>query len=160
MTKYPFDEHIRAAVLSAVVDLSAPTVAELNGGIDVTCDLTTDGLATPRSESTVDRTRWADDQESADPVRWSTSCRLDGYRFKQPDAEPLFDACAVFRAPVVLVVRYGVRWDEAWTAGDEVEVIRGRWGKRSTAPAARNTAVTFSVPIIVAEDTDAAVVAA
>lgn len=160
MNKYPFQEYARVVILSSVVSVSAPTVPELNGGLDATCDLVISGLTVARPGTSITHELWAEDRIEEEPDRYSVRCELEGFRFKQPLTEPLYEACATFRAPVVLVARYGVPFDTAWTAGQVVDVVVGRWGKRQTAPSASNQAVTFSVPILVTDDDDAATVAA
>lgn len=160
MSKRPFKKYTRVAVLSSVADVSAPTVTELNAGIDVTCDLWPIGLDIQRPSSSITHELWAEDRVEEEPDRYTVRCNLIGYRYEQPLTELLWDACATFRAPVVLVARYVLPFDEAWTVGQKVDVVAGRWGKRETARSAPNQKVSFSVPILVSDDDDAAVVAA
>ena len=127
--------------------------------MDVTFDLVRNGLQMGRSTITSRRPRWSSDVESEDPVRYSLAPVLTGYRFTPPEDEPLWDAVATFRSPGVLVVRRGVPTATAWAAGQSVEVTVGRWGKRATSPS-DNGPVTFSVPLVVRADDDAAVVVA
>ena len=157
--KYPFHARTRVVILTAVGDIAAPTLAELNGGVDVTFDLVRNGLQIGRSTTTTRRTRWSSDVEAEDPTRYGLMPLLTGYRFTPPDDEPLWDAVATFRSPAVLVVRRGVPTASAWAAGQSVEVTVGRWGKRATSPS-DNGPVTFSVPLLVRANNDAAVVAA
>lgn len=158
MSAYPFDSFARAVVVSSLSVLVSPSVSELESGTDVTCELVPSGLSVERSTATVDRSRWRGDQTSADPTRWSTSVTLTAFRSRQDGDPEVLRGLATFRARALLVVRYGLRFDTPWRSGQEVEVLSGRWGKRSTARSARNQAATYSVPLIVEEDVDDALV--
>lgn len=154
---YPFDAYTRVAVRSTIGNLHAPTVAELEAATDVGRDITPDGLDIQRRDNIAERTYWKGRQTGAVPSRWSTSVSLTGYR--RTSGGVLFPL-AVFGARTVLVARYGMPCDEPWAAGQSVDVVVGRWGKRSTARSARNTAVTFGVSLVVRMDDDDATVVA
>lgn len=181
MIKYPHDEFTRVALPPAVADLSAPTLGEIGLGAegdyfvdyvldyvlgtptwiyDIQCELTASGLKLPRSTSSVDQTPWNGDLEASRPARYGLSgAELEGFRFRPPDAEILWNA-ARFRERRVLVVRRGVPVEQDWNEGDSVEVYRFQFGKRTIASTGTDSLVTFTVPIFVSEDDDDAVVAA
>lgn len=158
--KYPHVEYSRVYLVEAIADVAAPTVAELNLGTDVTCDLTKDGLRIRRTTSAANRAMWASTLDGEDPARYRVTVELEGYRFTPPDTEALWEATAAFRDDTYLVVRRGIPYATAWTAGQSVEVIAGRWGKRTTEPSRDNRNVVFSVPLLVTVDEDEATVAA
>lgn len=158
--KYPFDSHTRVSILATVASVTAPTVANLNAGTDITCDLTPDGLRISPKTVTVDSTPWAYGSVVTRPVRYDFSgAGLRGFRYEQPDTELLWDA-ALFRARKFVVVRRGMAFDAAWAASQEVEVYEVLFGKRSVEPSNDNSLTTFEVDLHVRSNSDAAVVAA
>ena len=157
MSRYPFRANARAVVVSSVSSISAPTVAEVSGGVDITCDLVPSGLVPMTSTITDSHQPWHSDQVQEWPVWHGMSWELVGFRARQGDTESLWDACATFRGSAVLVVRWGLPSEQAWAAGQDVVVTRGRWGKRSMSSPG-NAAATFSVVLYGSESTDAAVI--
>lgn len=159
MSKYPFHEWTRIALITTLSSTTAPTVAQLNAGADISADIPVDGLRIDRSTSTVARPLWASRHDAVAPDRFSTSVELVGFRSTQAGAETLWDAVSTFGAARYLVVRRGVAWDAAWAAGQSVEVLTCRLGKRSTVASNAGVAL-FSVPLMVLADNDDATVAA
>lgn len=176
---YPFDAYTRVAFAPTVADISAPTLAELGRTItsdpyideyidpyagtvtwlfDIQCELTAGGLALSKSTSTVDATPWYGGLQQERPTRFAVDgASLEAFRL-QAETGVLWEGCQ-FRAQRVLVVRRGIPVDQDWNTGDPVEVYRVTLGKRSTNRSARNTAVTFTVPLYVTAEDDDAVVA-
>lgn len=158
MTIVPFDGHTRVVLADPVADISAPPIAVIQAGVDVTCDLTRDGLRVQRTTQTVDRTPWRGDLAVEAPTRVQAAVELVGYR--RPSGEVLWPATSDFRAERLLVVRRILPFDEPWDVGQSVEAMAVRVGKRSVTPSATNAAVIFTVPLFVFEDDDSAVIAA
>lgn len=158
MSAYPFRSHARVAVVETVANIDAPTVAELDAGVDITCDLLSSGLAPKVREITDQHQPWHGDQAMEWPVWHGMSWSLTGHRARQGEVESLWSACATFRAERVLVVRYGLLYSVPWAAGQSVMVTRGRWGRRSMVSSG-DTAVSFSVVLHGTASSDAAVVA-
>lgn len=157
--KFPADGYTRVAILPAVANLAAPTLDEIGDGVDITCDLTADGLRLPRSTATQDATPWRGPLEIERPTRVNMAgSSLQGYRFRL-EAEVLWDA-AVFKARGFLVVRRSMPFDTGWAATQVVEALDFRFGKRTTADTASDAMVTFTVPIFVTAEEDEAVIAA
>jgi len=161
VTRHPFQGHTRVVVLDSIAspDLE-PTVSELMIGFDVTCELTADGLVIDKPTITVDRSRWTSPLQAEAPARWASRIELRGARALAGETELLWDDAAEFGGRRWLVVRRGVSTAVAWQVGQTVEVYAGRWGKRATAPSARNAAVTFTVPFLVDVENDEATVQA
>lgn len=157
MTAIPFDGRTRVVLTDPVADISAPSVSAIESGVDVTCDLTRDGLRVQRSTQTTDLTPWRGDLAVESPTRWLTSVELVGYR--RPSGEVLWPATSDFRAKRLLIVRRVLPVDTPWAAGQIVEAMTVRIGKRYVNPSAANAAVTFTVPLFVLEDEDSAEVA-
>ena len=159
MPKYPFDGYTRVAVVPAINNLAAPSLAEINAGTDITCDLTADGLRLSREQSTTTRTGWASNVDFEAPTRYGfPNAGLTGFRYTPPEDETLWDLAASFREEAFLVVRRGLDHDIAWATSQVVETYQFQWGKRSVYDSANDTMVTFTVPIHISDDNDAAVV--
>lgn len=156
--KVPFQDHTRVVLADPIGDISAPSLSVIQAGVDVTCDLTRDGLRVTRSTQTTDRTPWRGPLAVEAPVRFLTSVELVGFR--RADSETLWSATSDFRAVRTLIVRRILPFDEPWDVGQVVEAMTVWVGKRTVAPSAGNALVTFTVPLYVSEDDDAAVVVA
>ena len=155
--KYPFEEHTRVYLSPTIADISAPTAAELDGGTDITCFLTKDGLNPGGSTNGVDAGSLCNRVDSQVAGSVSYSFTLRGFRYW--DEDDFWDVCA-WGTNTHVVVRRGIRHDVAWTAGQPVEVYRVQMGEKIPAASAANTMQTFEVSMFV-EDADLdAVVAA
>lgn len=158
MGSYPFEQFTRVVIAPTVATLSAPTLAEIAAGADITCDLTKDGLALPRDTESIPRWRWHELFLGQDPGRYTLNgAVLKGKRRTPGDDEVLWDA-AVFRTSAVLIVRYGILFETPWADAQPCETLRIRFGKRHTTPTAANTTAMFMVPLFVTDDEDQAVV--
>lgn len=160
MTTYPFEEHHRVVLVDSLANVHTPTLAELAGGLDITCDLTKDGLDLRRNTEGIARERWHSVLLGQDPGRYGfDSPTLKARRYTQGSDEHLWDA-AQLDVQKFLVIRRGILYATAWDVGQKVEVIRFRFGQRTTGPSTANTNVTFTVPLFVDLDDDEASTAA
>lgn len=150
-----FERFTRVVLAPSVASLAAPTVAEITAGVDLTPHMPKSGLAITRSTGTVERTPWTGSLAVEAPARYGVAVELTGYR----DADTFWDAVATFRQQRFLIVRRELAYDTAFTAGQVVEALEVRVGKRNTAASAANTRPTFTVPLFVLADEDEAVVA-
>lgn len=158
MPSYPFEEFTRVAIATSLANPDAPTSVELYDAIDITCDLTKDGLKLPKTTEAISRARWHNQLLAEDPGRYSVAgAQLTGKRRTQGDSEPLWDA-AIYRSTGYLIVRRGIRYSYSWDDGQVVEVLGIGFGIRDNAPSAANITVTFTVPLFVSSFTDSAVV--
>jgi hypothetical protein len=156
--KFPFEGNTRVALVPAINNIAVPSLAEISAGVDITCDLTADGLRLTRSTATIDVTPWAGDLVIEEPTRRAFSgASLTGFRFLDPDDEILYPRC-VFKTSSFLVVRRGVPFEDVWGSGDVVEALGFIFGDRTTADTAQDALATFTVPIFVNVQNDAAVV--
>lgn len=156
-TKFPFEERTRVSLVPTISDISAPTVTELDAGVDITCFLTKDGLNPGGSTNGVDAGSLCNRIDSQVAGSVSYSFTLRGFRF---DSDDDFWDAAAYGTPTHVVVRRGPAHDAAWADGQPVEVYRGQMGEKIPAASAANTMQTFEVSIFV-EDADLdAVVAA
>lgn len=157
MTAYVHPRWTRIAVLPTVAALNAPTLTEIAAGTEINRDVLIDGLAIERSTETADATPWRSDLVVERVTRYSMTADLVGLRRTQGDTESLWNLCEL-REPSVLIVRRGVPAGTAWAAGQVVEAMRFRFGKRGVIGSSGG-AVTFRVHLAISEDDDAAVVA-
>lgn len=158
MSSYPFEEYTRVALVPAVAILALPSTIEIDAGIDITCDLTRDGLSLPRTTEGVSRGPWHSVLNTEDPGRYGfNEPTLKGKRRTQDDIEPFYDA-AIYQTSAFLVVRRGIPYDVDWDGGQMAEVIGFRFGKRTTLPSTANATTCFTVQLFVNADNDAAVV--
>lgn len=164
MQRYPFEEYTMAIWVDSADDIantSAPTVAELGAGTDITCFLTKDGLRLGVSTNSVDGGGLCNraDIQSAGSVGFSPM--LKGYRDNEAGGDTLWDL-AVWGDTGFLVVRRGVLYSTAIAASQEVEVLPMQFGQKSPGDSAGNTNQFFEVPLFLRSndwDLDAVVAA-
>lgn len=144
----------RVVVASSLAAPAAPTAAELEAASDITREIDRDGLDVSRSDVTDDRTPWTSELAVKAPVGRQATVTLVGLR--DTGERTLWDL-AVFRAAGHLVIRRGPAPSAAFEPGQEVEVLRGQWGKRHVIDAPSSTVVRFSVVFWVTSDVDAVV---
>lgn len=155
---YVFEEYTKVLILPSVAALAAPTLAEVLAGVDVTPELTREGLHLVRSTRTVRRTPWSGRLDTEAAARVRIDAALQAKRAKVGGVERLW-SLAVFRSAHVLIVRRGIHKSTAVAAGQKVEALRFTFGQRATAPMSSNSRVTFTVPLFVTADEDEAVLA-
>lgn len=159
MTAYDYPRWTRVVVAPTVVNLAAPTLAEIAAGTDVTHDLIVDGLELERETDMIDATPWRGTKSATRVGRDGfADAALVGLRNRAGDTETLWDL-AVRGDPGVLIVRRGVAVATAFAAAQLVECARFRFGRRSTL-ASTSEAVMFRVPLAITDDEDEAVVTA
>lgn len=162
MAKYIFQENtlvLWVAGAEGIADISAPTVAELTPGVDITCDLTPDGLSLGGSTSGVNGETLCKRLDAMTPGKVSFSPSLKGYRFTPPDTELLWDL-AVHGDEGFLVVRRGLDIATAIAATDEVEVYHAQFGEPTMDNSASDTNTTFTVGLFFSDFDQKAIVAA
>lgn len=160
MNPYAFRATHRVAILQSVSSIYAPTVAELNNGVTVTSEFTANGLEISRKTLATASPRWASNLSGSVPGKYEMDVSLTAYRSPQGQQERLWDLASAYRGLAVLVVRRGLSTKAVWAVGQQVEVIRFRWGKRSTNPPSNGTSpVSYTVECFPYEDCDEAWVA-
>ena len=145
-TKFPFEEYTRVSLVTTVSNLSGPSTAELNGGTDITCFLTKDGLNPGGSTNGVDSGSLCNRVDSQVAGSVSYSFTLRGFRFS--DSDDFWDACS-WGHNTHVVVRRGPAYDAAWANGQDVEVYKVQMGEKIPAASAANTMQTFEVSLFV-----------
>jgi len=124
MADLGFDGFIKVAFVPTIVDIAAPTVAELNAGVDLECRLLPDGLATPSDTGEVDNSKLCSTFSTAIVGRRSFSGVMVKYvRGPESDTEAqAVEEALVYRATGYLVVRRDLLAETAWAASQKVEV--------------------------------------
>ena len=146
----------RVTLLNSLTSLSAPTVAEINAGFNLTPNLAAlDGAVT---ESTADRTPWKGNQDVQVPIRFSRTFVVRGYRETAGVPDMAYTLMA-YRSSKVLVVRRGIAYATAFAAGQPVETYRIRIGKRNTLGVSESVSSSrWECTLYVTSENDAALV--
>lgn len=154
------DGNIRVYSVPSIANPSAPTVAELNAGTDLTPFLTPDGLVgfEPTTAS-VDNAKLNSTFDTQQPGRASWSGTL--LRFiKQTPTDTIHDTMVRGYATNIVVRRGGVPWGTAWTTAQKAETYPAACGQRRKLAPAANETEKYEVPIfITSQPSDPATVA-
>ena len=121
MPRYVHEGNTKVAFVPTIASKTAPTVAELGAGTDISTLLTKDGLQTPDSQNMVDSSTLADTFDAQRVGSWGGSITLTGFRDSVAANDDLWDL-AVYGTEGFLVVRRGLPYDDAWAAAQNVEV--------------------------------------
>ena len=136
------DGNVRISWVTTIANTSAPTVAELNAGTDLTSWITPDGWNVTTSEAEVDNSA----------LNSTDDTRLPGRR--QDDIEVTFKHQGDSAAPWTtfaskpsgyLVERTSVAGSTAWTASQKVRVFVVQAGNRNKSARTPNEVEKFSV---------------
>lgn len=158
------DGMYRVAFCDTIADISAPTVAELNAGLQLSCQITPGGLAREANDERIDDSRLCSTYSTERMGRTSfpgfalTMVHIDTVAFGSPD--DAFDTLVKGNLGYV-VERSDKSYSEAWAAGDKVKVYPVECGSFNDATPTANENQTFTIPMAVTSDPDRrAVVAA
>jgi hypothetical protein len=124
MADLGFDGNVKVTFAPTITNISAPTVAELNAGVDLEDRLLPDGLATPSDTGEVDNSKLGSTFSTAVAGRRSFSGLMVKY-VRGPVSDTLasdVEDALVYRATGYLVVRRDVDAGTAWAAAQRVEV--------------------------------------
>lgn len=140
------DGMLRIDVVAAIADLDAPTVAELNAGSStaLTCYLTDQGWQPSTSEETATDPRLCSRATFEKRGRYQDSLTVVYvYNPKSPSND---EARLALPAGTTgyLVARWGDDFEDAWAAGDIVDVIPFEAGVQMKQPPTANTPLTIS----------------
>lgn len=157
------DGNYLVSFVDTIVNSAAPTVAELNAGLALECQITPDGLAREASDESVDTSRLCSVFSTAQTGRTSFETSLTLVRHDESVAgvtDDAYDTLVKFKRGY-LVIRDNLPASTAWAATQDVEVYPVQCGTRSKATPAANELQTFTLPLMVTDDPDLyAVVAA
>lgn len=136
MARYANDGMLKVTWAPSVANKAAPTVAELNAGVDVECHLTKDGLGVTNNENTVDDGALCEVFDAQLPGSYSTQMALTMKRNNVSASDPW--TFFTRGEEGFLVVRRGIVSATAWAATQPVEVYPAIAGIKSPAPTASN----------------------
>lgn len=142
MSAYVHEGMTKVAWVLTITNVSAPTVAELTAGTDISVTLTKDGLNISLSQNYVDNTSLAETFDSQLVGSWGGTSSLTFRRDNVTDtAWDTFD----WGETGYLVVRRGEAYDGAWAAADKVEVYPAQMGMPVPNATAANAQATATV---------------
>jgi hypothetical protein len=140
------DGKIRVYWVTTIANQNAPTVAELNAGIDLTSTITADGLMGLQPETAdVDVSSLASTFNATDNGRVSfsgTKVRLK----KQSGTDTIFTTLVKDTAGF-LAVRRSVAQATAWASAQNLEVYPAKCGEVARVDFEPNTVERYEIPI-------------
>ena len=150
MARYVHEGNTKVSFVPTIADLSAPTVAELTAGTDLSTLLTKDGLSTPDSQNMVDSSTLADTFDAQRVGSWGGSISLTGFRDSESANDDLWDL-AVYGTEGNIVVRRGLPYSDAWAAAQNVEVYPIEFHEPVMNATAANEEARFTVACAVTD---------
>lgn len=148
MADLSFDGMVRVAFVPTINSLSAPTVAELEAGTDLSPRLTPDGVAISADTGSIDATKLNSTANSAKAGRRSFSVSVTYTRGSAVE-EVEIETSLVYRAVGFLVVRRDIAYSTAWAAAQKVEIYPVEVGEPNPAPPAPDSLQNVEVPMMV-----------
>ncbi|GAA2860133.1 hypothetical protein [Nonomuraea rubra] len=136
------DGNVKVTFCLTIANISAPTAAELNAGVDLQEFITKDGLGISPEQAAVDNTALAsrDETEDAGTVKYSIELTV---KRKEVAVEDIGWDTLVDRQLGYLVVRRNMAHETAYAAGQNVEVYPVRCGRPNMQPPELNAAQRF-----------------
>ena len=123
------DGNNKVTFAPTIANIAAPTTAELNAGTDLECLITADGLDINTDEDTTSSPKLCETTTSEQPGRSKTTIQLTCVR-KDVALEDIAWTLLQRGLTGYLVVRRGIPYDTAWTAGQTPEVYPVKFGVR------------------------------
>jgi hypothetical protein len=152
MARKQFSGEGRVSVVTTIANRAAPTVAELNAGVDVTAQLAGDGIPNiPMEGSTVDISDAASLFNKTAPGTFGGQpLEMILYRDSVGGSETGWAALARGTAVHIVIRRFGGS-TLAWATSQKVEVAKGTVLTRESMKPARNEVEKYRVQISVEE---------
>ena len=151
MADYGFDGFIKASLVPAIADITAPTVAELNAGVSLECRLTPDGLTTSADTAEVDSSKLCSTSNSSIVGRRTFTAGVKYVRGDDEEAEAVQDAL-VYGARGFLVVRRDLSAKVDWAVGQKVEVYPVQVRQPNPDAPAANALQAVDVPMSITSE--------
>lgn len=142
MAKMLADGNVKATLVLSIANIAAPTTAALNGGVDLECLITADGLSVSVDEAVVALPALCETFDAQSPGRATYAIDLTMYRHIAT-VDDVAWTTLLRGLNGFLVLRYGVDVDTAYTAAQKVLVFPGTAGERKPNPTTANGGVTF-----------------
>jgi hypothetical protein len=146
--KYPADGQTRVYWIpgeDGIADKSAPTEAELNAGIDISCHIQSGGLALGISTATIEAASLCSYIVSNYIGRTTVAPTITAWRYKQPDDEmwDLVENGAIGW----LAIRTGMDYETAWADGQDVTTMLLQMSEPQPTFEGGDTLNTFTVTL-------------
>lgn len=147
MADLGFDGMIKVSWVPNIVNIGAPTVAELNGGTSLEPRLLPDGLTVTAETAGVDTSKMNSTANSNIAGRRTFTL---GVKYVRGDdaASLAVEAALIYKANGNLVVRRDLVSSQAYAAGQKVEVYPGQCGETNPDSPAPDTLQAVEVPIM------------
>ena len=136
------DLYTKIAWTATVASVSAPTVANLTAGTDLSTLVAKDGLKVPTQHNTVDLGTIASNFDSRGPGTFGGDIEMIGFR--DDTADTFWDLC-VFGTVGYIIVRRLELYSGAWAASDKVEVYPVTMHQPVPMDTATNEAIKFKM---------------
>lgn len=140
------DGNVKVTFCLTIADISSPTESELNAGVDLQTVITKDGLNINPEQASVDNTALASREETQDAGTVSYSIELTVKR-QDSDLTDIGWNTLTDRQLGYLVVRRHRPHEDAYEAGDPVEVYPVRCGRPRMQPPELNAAQRFVISL-------------
>ncbi len=140
------DGNLKASWVPTVAAIAAPTVAELNAGVELETRLTPDGLNIAFTTNMIDNSALNSTYETEQVGRSKVTTTLKFKAGATGTSDVVRDALT-FRAVGYLVVRRGIDSATAWAATQEVEVYPSQCGRPNPDVPAPNAIQTVTVQL-------------
>jgi hypothetical protein len=140
---------VRVTFATAVANIAAPTVAELNAGTALEGFITPDGLNIGMNTGKVNTSNLGSTYTTNFPGRREPDITLTVHHDGTTDTAYNL---MVYKAVGFLVCRYGVLKTTAWTIADKVKVYPVAFGEAPEVPPAPDGTWDFTVPVFVTSE--------
>lgn len=145
------DGNTKVGWVTSIANINAPTAAELAAGFDWTQRLTPDGLKTDPTTADVDTSSLASQFNTNQPGRRSYACEITFKRGSTPTEDQPYSTLS-YNTAGYLVVRRGLPFATAFTAGDRVEVYPSTASEPQNVAPAANEVLKVTVELKVTSD--------
>ncbi len=144
----PADGLVRTDVVTAIADIKAPKLTELNAATtkNISCYLTAGGFGLAVTEATIDDPRECDVFDAKRAGRAAVDGDLTGIDNTGTDNQEFNDFVDALPpgAIVYLVRRYGKAFDAAYAAGQPVDIFMVEVGKKKRGSVEANSVLKSS----------------
>ena len=142
MARGPYEERTRVYWVPSIANKAAPTVAELNAGVDLSCFLTKDGLTEPSGQNMTPAAALCERHDAERVGSTGGQVTMKMFRDDVDADDDAYNLC-VYATNGFLVRRWGPLSTAAWTAGQKVAVFPSEMHDPVMNDTAANTMATF-----------------
>lgn len=150
MTAVPIDGMVRVTNCTAIANIAAPTVAELNAGTAIQGFILPDGLDIDMETGTVNLSNLGSDFTNEGAGRRKPTVNIS-FHHEGPGSDVPY-LLYPFRSNNLIVVRRGVLKATVWAIGDKVEVYPVQAGEAKQMKPTVDGTWDFTIPFKVSAD--------